>query len=296
MLKSNTRRNLFGIRLNHEQLKQDLSTMWKDQIERQTQNWNFDFENLKPVEVENSARFEWSKINTKCSQFYDETELKVDSSHILSSFSKQETSESSDYETEEEEYDDALAIPTFYKYQRRQKMNESQNRLKFLHLATQQHPAHQKNAFDQLNNSSSLKNQKSHVVHRPSPRKSVHHPHQHHHQQQQQTNLIITFSENRKDTLRSAAAHPNTKLSGKNLSEVFDQTICTMGATQLTKIDQSAFKQPLKQPLKQQSLLDMLKQRKRKAGASALGKLAADGAKVAVGAQHNLRPRTTSTN
>lgn len=81
MLGSGTRRNLFGIRLNHDQLKQDLKDMWKDQIDRQTQNWGFDFENLKPLDknIENkeyksiAKRFEWTKVKTQHNQFYNET-------------------------------------------------------------------------------------------------------------------------------------------------------------------------------------------------------------------------------
>ena len=71
----NTRRNLFGIRLNHDQLKQDLKDMWKDQIDRQTQNWGFDFENLKPIDknIEISKRFEWTKVKTQHNKFYNDS-------------------------------------------------------------------------------------------------------------------------------------------------------------------------------------------------------------------------------
>ena len=71
---ANTKRNLFGIRLNHDQLKQDLKDMWKDQMERQKQNWNFDFEQLKPAANPTVAkRFEWTQVNTKCNPFYNES-------------------------------------------------------------------------------------------------------------------------------------------------------------------------------------------------------------------------------
>lgn len=50
-LKKVTRRNLFGIRLNHDQLNRDLKEMWQEQMEKQKTQWNFDFEKLKPVEA-----------------------------------------------------------------------------------------------------------------------------------------------------------------------------------------------------------------------------------------------------
>ena len=46
-----TRRNLFGIRLNHDQLAQDLKDMWQESIDRQNQNWGFDFQKLRPLEA-----------------------------------------------------------------------------------------------------------------------------------------------------------------------------------------------------------------------------------------------------
>jgi len=74
---ASTRRNLFGIRLNHDQLKQDLNDMWKDQIDRQNQSWGFDFQKLKPLDNqadnENSQRFEWTKVQTRLNPFYNET-------------------------------------------------------------------------------------------------------------------------------------------------------------------------------------------------------------------------------
>ena len=96
-----------------------------------------------------------NQINTKLTSFYNETELKP------STFDKQELlTLSSDYETEEEEEDDALAIPTFYKYQRRAKLNEEHNRLKLIsHLASSVKKSAansvRTNAFSKMNNSSS---------------------------------------------------------------------------------------------------------------------------------------------
>ena len=69
----NTRRNLFGIRLNHDQLQQDLTEMWKEQVDRQNQNWGFDFQKLKPLDKNSTKRFEWIKVNTRMNPFYNET-------------------------------------------------------------------------------------------------------------------------------------------------------------------------------------------------------------------------------
>ena len=210
-----------------------------------------------------------------------------DNSHSLASFETKELQ--SDYETEEEEEDDALAIPTFYKYQRRQKMNEEQNRLKYIQIAKQttQQPQQTQNAFSKMSKkgSSPITAKKAVAtrskVHRPNPRRSSTL------QMLQTKSLIITFSENRKDTLRSAATTPKSDAK-KSLSALFEKTTTTLGAS----IEQSAFKQPLKQ----QSLLDMLKQRKRKTTVSSGKFEAIDKSSSSFGASHNLRPRTTSTN
>lgn len=293
---SSTRRNLFGIRLNHDQLAQDLKDMWQESIDRQTQNWGFDFQKLKPIEAVDkkqkktdpkvNQRFEWSKVSTKMNKFYNDTEVKP------ATFDKQELL-SSDYETEEEEEeeDDALVIPTFYKYQRRQKLNETQNRLKLINqLSAGKSKA---TAFSKMNNSGAASANKK--MHRPSARKATQVPDT---KQKITTrtpkrlanksignkSLILTFSENRKDTLRSAAGTTTTttvtmatssKTAAKNLSDMFEKSVAELEHS-------SAFKQPLKQ----QSLLDMLKQRKRKT-------TAIDG-KAKTSAIHNLRPRATS--
>lgn len=285
---STTKRNLFGIRLNHDQLKQDLKDMWQDQMDRQTQNWGFDFEKLKPVDAikkvdinaspkRNIKRFEWTKVNTKMTSFYNETDIKAtNETHLMTSFRKEELINDSEYETEEEEYDDALAIPTFYKYQRRQKLNKEH--LQLIHLQRTQ-SAKPQNAFSKMNNSKNVVTKKIGKIHRPSPRKSgiataSNNP----------KNLIITFSENRKDTLRSSTVTNNSK----NLSNLLEETAQSLSSS--TEV--SAFKQPLKQ----QSLLDMLKQRKRKTAGTSSVKGSNDKDVNQYTAMHNLRPRTTSMN
>lgn len=127
-------------------------------------------------------------------------------------------------------------------------------------------------------------------VHRPNPRRSSTL------QMLQTKNLIITFSENRKDTLRSAATTPkSTPNSKKSLTSLFEKASTSLSAG--IDLTESTHESAFKQPLKQQSLLDMLKQRKRKTTASS-GKLdsTADKPISSFTASHNLRPRTTSTN
>jgi hypothetical protein len=55
------KRNLFGVRLDHNQLNRDLKEMWQEQIERQKVQWNFDFEKIKPV-ADSAALAATSKI------------------------------------------------------------------------------------------------------------------------------------------------------------------------------------------------------------------------------------------
>lgn len=306
---SNTKRNLFGIRLNHDQLKQDLKDMWKDQINQQNQNWGFDFEKLTPLENSNTndnikiaaspmckqniKRFEWTKVNTKLNPFFNESDMKSPDSHLMASFNKEELiSNESDYETEEEEYDDALAIPTFYKYQRRQKLNEEQNRLKIIKISTQkQSPP--KNAFSKMNNSKNVvdkhkTSKKIAKLHRPNPRKSI--------VTSVQKNLIITFSENRRDTLRSAALSTGlatkSSPSPNDMNTFLENTAKSLDKRlELPHNQDSAFKQPLKQ----QSLLNMLKQRKRKTTSSVKNSNDKEAVQQSA-AFHNLRPRTASIN
>jgi hypothetical protein len=299
LLMSSTRRNLFGIRLNHDQLAQDLKDMWQESIDRQNQNWGFDFQKLKPLEKSQAiekkqqspqkpSRFEWSKVSTKMNKFYNETELKA------ATFDKQELLPmNSDYETEEEEEDDALVIPTFYKYQRRQKINEEQNRLKLISQLTKAQSKATKgssnNAFSKMNNSAGSNK----IVHKPSALKAISSS-----STQKKTplkrsaikcgnrSLILTFSENRKDTLRSAATTVTMATSSqatacKNLSAMFEKSASELEHS-------SAFKQPLKQ----QSLLDMLKQRKRKTTTADKSQAKASAAQASQ--LHNLRPRATS--
>lgn len=328
--------------------------MWSDQIERQKQIWNFDFEHLKPIDPvqtnpaqhqtmsptghttdlnaemmnsQHSTRFQWSQISTKCNPFYNEKDA---SSHVLATFNKQELNETEDYETEEEE-DDALVVPMFYKYQRRAKMNQEQNRIKIIQMAT---AVTSSNAFTKLNNSakstacskkrvtrSNKKNTNNNSNNNNNNAKKLHKP-----QARRpsltlsaQSNLIITFSENRKDTLRSAASTTTTTATNsailssnsavkqsKNLADLFANTSKSIEANKVVELSgnkcdlaatssQSAFKPH--HNMKQQSLLDMLKHRKRKTSVNTSSAKSMPKQAVSVSSiSHNLRPRTTSMN
>lgn len=286
---ANTRRNLFGIRLNHEQLKQDLNDMWKDQIDRQNQSWGFDFQKLKPLDKVSPAanettnptsqhRFEWTKVHTRLNPFYNETDVKASTV-----FDKEELTADEEYETEEEEYDDALAVPTFYKYQRRAKLNaEHNNRLKFIQLAKAssspataiKKPTASKTLTASSTSKKPVRNSNSKRQQRTVTPKV-------------QKSLIITFSENRKDTLRSSASKSLANMFEASSSSVETRVQATATTTSTSSVSSSS---AFRQPMKQQSLLDMLKQRKRKATTDA--KSVADEASVV----HNLRTRTVSIN
>ena len=227
-----------------------------------------------------------------------------ENSHMQTTFDKHEIEGGNDdYETEEEEeYDEAMAVPTFYKYQRRQKLNQEQNRLKFIHLAV---PT---TAFSKLTNSnattattkktstrSTRKTSTAPVnktkLHKPKPRRNSSNVQL----LKTGTSLIITFSENRKDTLRSAVANPDVEAKKAKLGGLLAATVDTVAQT-IDTAATSAFHKPAPAAaasgMKQQSLLDMLKQRKRKTVA---GKGVTD-KQAPVAAPHNLRPRTISMN
>jgi hypothetical protein len=216
------KRNLFGIRLNHDQLKDDLKEMWREQVERQKVKWNFDFETLKPLadttnqkksintniktnqksnNEENSKKtttnttnsgFKWVKVKTLdingqennvkaaaaavvtptpkakiniaktnatssskpsglgeyAKTTLDQRELKIARQRVMPRNSKnfnifndfkqqsqsQHNGDVEEEEEEEEEEDEALAVPQFYKYQRRLKINEEKNRIDYMSL------------------------------------------------------------------------------------------------------------------------------------------------------------------
>jgi hypothetical protein len=344
----NIKRNLFGIRLNHDQLKDDLKDMWKEQIERQKLKWNFDFETLKPLanpttttttsttsatpkkpkrllNDENATTgFKWTKVKTLPTQdqqkslkrsllnnneyaqtTLDQREMKLARQRIPTNNAKNfkifnefkssthsTTSNSSIIDTddeEEEEEDEAMAVPSFYKVQRRLKLDQEQSRLNYYNLikkihrksslspvvtqrttspktaTTTQAPATFEPIFkfaltsngsetplktSKTTNSKTLKRPKALKKNSSSQTTSLAlSPHT--------QNLIITFSENRKDTLRSATiATPSVATGAKvNKPKRSRQQVKASTASAFTSTDSN---------LKQQSLLDLFKQRKRR--------------------------------
>lgn len=224
----NLKRNLFGVKLNHDQLKTDLNQMWKEQTEIQKIKWNFDFENLKPVNNNNnneldennkpSIRYEWKKINFSTST----PQSSSLSDFTLAALTRDEINVLEDEPSEQ--------VPQFYKYQRRFKLVEDKNRINQLNQLTS---TPTKEPLDiKEKNPLIEKLIKPKAVKKSSNKLLV--------------DQIITFSENRKDTLRSASTSSATQ--------------------QVKKLEStsSAFKSKSSDNMKQQSLLDMFKQRKRR--------------------------------
>jgi hypothetical protein len=320
---SNIKRNLFGIRLNHEQLKEDLKEMWKEQMEQKKYKWNFDFEKLKPTSTKQSASsssalngFKWTRVNTRIVNTNTQSFPNVDEMQI-SAFNQDElvfmlkkkehnqaTNDMIDDEMtdeEEEEEDEALAIPQFYKYQRKLKLNENQqikrlneekkkklseemNNLLMNKHKLQQQTALKKNVkgtkvtnsrksnkvtLNKINKITQTQQPSSNSIHanqtaeqscptlirKPKPVKRMN-----------QTslilspstqNLIITFSENRKDTLRSAVHnHSLARSCNSAFEKAKQQPQENQMATNSTASNDN---------MKQQTLLDLFKQRKKRA-------------------------------
>jgi hypothetical protein len=270
------RRNLFGIRMNHDQLKQDLNSIWKEQLEAKKNRWNFDFEKLKPVNnaaLDQENKVQWKKVNIVYRNSESSAEDLEKTGLSESALLKEELNNvnkmnlfkpiqninlvkriEEELQVEEEQVD---SLPHFYQYQRRFKLHENKNRINLLNqikttpiknldiqsmlinaacldqvdISTQ---TSLKDESDQISKDLATKSTQTQqkTLRKPKPVKRVN----------ELNNLnqvqIITFSENRKDTLRSAQS-----------------------SAQQTR---SAFKQQSTDNFKQQSLLEMFKQRKRR--------------------------------
>jgi hypothetical protein len=238
--KSSVKRNLFG-KLNHDLLKNDLKEMWKETRDRQKLKWNFDFENLCPTattsttttttattattsKVDENNRYEWSNINeSSLPEFYTCT-------HAAYNARKYRNRQTNDLLTAITQNTHAqgasssypLASATLFNQQspksKRSHSDESEDISSSSDLDEQHHEQQKPVKFEpifqmQLRNSCIKPTPKRRYTKKSSPEKQ----------------LIITTSENRKDTLRSAS--------------------------KLAKVDTA---------YKQQTLFDMLKQRKRR--------------------------------
>lgn len=201
---SNTRRNLFGIRLNQDQLKTDLNVIWKEQVERQARRWNFDFESLRPLDSEGSVlmhsspirmmkRFEWSEVRSLPRQQQQKQQKQRYGQPVKYAM----------YESEDEEFDQELAVPAFYQHQRVRKMHQEEKsqaqRLKQVRLDT---IAKCQSEKTQANvGAKKAKASPKKVTKKTRAQKTA----------TATPGLIITFSENRKDTLRSATVSTGDK-------------------------------------------------------------------------------------
>lgn len=195
------KRNLFGVSLNHDQLKQDLNSMWKEQIEVQKVKWNFDFETLKPIDSSSSDRFKW----TKCEVGEQQKSSKYASTLLTDG-------DNASVDKENVNSNKCSDMPQFYKQQR---------------------------CFKLIDNIAPVVAKEDTELVKPKPVKST--------KATKSLGLsqIITFSENRKDTLRSA----NTG------NKVVKSTNSAFSAKKEDKKSDN---------MKQQSLLDLFKQRKRR--------------------------------
>lgn len=125
------KRNLFGCRLDHEELHADLQQMLAEQRRVKSAQWSFDFETLKPM---TGGRVQWRRVrvpikpssNTNSPTQQD----RDDEKYLMISTTESDDDEEHD---DDEEDDEALAVPEFYKRQRRLKLAEvDKNRMNVL--------------------------------------------------------------------------------------------------------------------------------------------------------------------
>lgn len=131
------KRNLFGCRLDHEQLHADLQQMLAEQRRVKSAQWSFDFDALRPIE---SDRVQWRRVrvpikpSTNSSPTSPTPQERDEQKYLFIS-----GIESDEDDEHDEEDDEALAVPEFYKRQRRFKLAEvDKNRLNVMANQTQQ--------------------------------------------------------------------------------------------------------------------------------------------------------------
>jgi hypothetical protein len=287
------KRNLFGMQLDHDQLKNDLNSMWKDQIEMKKQRWNFDFEKMKPLESKNNNEMKWNKITVNYAHLekeYDMTEAAISATEttnahfrpIVHSKSSDEISiyretTSTPNEENNANCENESTVPHFYQFQRRYKLNENKNRMNLINTNTAVPVKATKNitinkpspstglrpctlqttltgGFNDENAKNIVKpvtTKANTTARKPRALKRSN--------QLDSKSRIITFSENRKDTLRSATTH------GAPATASTSNTTVSKQVNVVTPSARSAFTSSAATStanMKQQSLLDMFKQRK----------------------------------
>ena len=108
--KSALNRNLFGVRLDHEQLRHDLNELKREHIEAMSQKWSFNFETFEPLKAVNSnLNYEW--VSTRADN--------------INKFSKSFDAGLSD---DDQENDGVRDTPRFYKQQRVTKLSDAKTR------------------------------------------------------------------------------------------------------------------------------------------------------------------------
>lgn len=200
------KRNLFGA-LDHDLLAQDLNDMWKDTIDRQINKWNFDFAQLCPLQ----GRYEWSNEG-------DDSQHQMPEFYKLTARIKSAGLKPSPKQLKKNASASSSRSPSLTPSSSTSSLSESPVK------------------FDMILRGGKSKTPNASPM-RSSPKRQrcSRRGNQDKHSPSKATGLIITYSENRKDTLRSA---------------VMSGDCSTASAT--------------RQIFKQQSLLDMLKQRKRR--------------------------------
>ena len=306
---ASVKRNLFGIRLNHDQLKQDLNTMWKEQLEMKQKRWNFDFENLKPVSHSSpnttATAIKWKPIavalqtssnDSLASTVIAKDEIVGSSSYfrpiVTSGHASTEINIFREFEPpanqSTSDHEPVAYIPQFYKVQRVYKLHENRNRM---NLASKNNNSNTNSQTEGLKLDSKLStviksdtnkvaktvaqktlnltgkvndenakasNHIARAVRRPRALKRTTEI------TQLNAGKIITFSENRKDTLRSATTATTTR-SFRSPTPSLVQSVhsaFTIGNNSTRTVGSGAVSGTTTSSMKQQSLLDMFKQRK----------------------------------
>ena len=176
---SKVKRNLFG-RLNHDLLKNDLNEMWKETIEKQKIKWNFDFEALCPLNNAANAEPTAATSNKYEWTIVDESIPEFYKKSYKSKKALSSLNSSNASSNHSDEHNDSLNEPIFQMRLRAKSAGSSRKKMN--------KKKHQ-----------SLSKQRTLALTSGS-------------------NLIITYSENRKDTLRSS-----TKAKAKSSTGEFKQ-------------------------------------------------------------------------
>lgn len=109
--KSALNRNLFGVRLDHEQLRHDLNELKREHIEAMSKKWSFNFETFEPLKAVNSnLNYEW---------------VSTWADNNINKFSKSFDAGLSD---DDQENDGLRDTPKFYKQQRFTKLGDAKTR------------------------------------------------------------------------------------------------------------------------------------------------------------------------